>query len=167
MKIYPVATALILSLAAPPILAQQEPRQPPTATPDQSVQAQSPGDTSPPLSLMQQRLEEMQAFMEKLNQTTDPAERQKLVQEHRQKMQELGGMMRNLRGGPMGGMHGMHGMMDRSGKSGERSCMMKESHHHHEHMMMAMMAAYQQMDKRLDLIQDMLEKLLEEREEEH
>ena len=81
MKIYPVATALILSLAAPLVLAQQEPQQPPAAMPDQPAQAQPPGDASPLLSLMQQRLEEMHAFMEKLNQTTDPAERQKLVSE--------------------------------------------------------------------------------------
>ena len=166
MKLHPLATATALALAASLALAQQEP---PVEATEQTQPGQAQVQHHPPAAPMvfplQQRLEEMQALVERMNQTTDPAERQKLVQEHRQKMQELAGMMRNLPGGPMAGhdkMGGEPGMMGGGrDKAGGMSCMMGESHH----KMMDLMAAYQQMDKRLDLMQRLLEKILEEKQD--
>lgn len=182
MKLHPLATATALALAASLALAQQEPPKPPVEATEQNQPGQAQVQHHPPAAPMifplQQRLEEMQALVERMSQTTDPAERQKLVQEHRQKMQELAGIMRNLPGGPMAGhdkmggepgmMGGMHGMGGEPGmmgggrdKAGGMSCMIGESHH----KMMDLMAAYQQMDKRLDLMQRLLEKILEEKQD--
>jgi 2-oxo-4-hydroxy-4-carboxy--5-ureidoimidazoline (OHCU) decarboxylase len=101
-----------------------------------------------PAMPMLQHMEEMQALMEKMAQTDDPAERRKLMQEHRQKMHQTMGMMR-----------GMHGMMGQNrGREGRRGMgMMHDSEHE---AMKGLLEAYRQMDKRVDLIQSMLEQLL-------
>ena len=70
----------------------------------------------------------------------NPDQRQKLMQEHRQKMQAMMGMMQ--------GMHGSNRM------SGDQSSMHGEW----------MMAAFRQMEKRLDLMQTQLQQLLQKQE---
>lgn len=60
---------------------------------------------------MEAHLKEMEALMEKMHQTKDPKERQRLMQEHRKEMQALHTQMRStrdeMRMGMMGG--GMRG----------------------------------------------------------
>lgn len=60
----------------------------------------------------QENLQKMQAQMEKIRQTQDPQERQKLLQEHWNTMQGSMGMMHNMWGpGMMGCCGGGMGMM--------------------------------------------------------
>ena len=133
-----------------------------------------------------EQLEAAQAQWDKIMQTQDPEERHRLMMEYRQKMHESIATMRAMHqtqqermrahaspeamremharsaqspegGAPMGGMMGrMHG--GGQGMMGD----------HHDSMMMGMtgiMEAYRQMDKRLDLIQDMVQQLLEEQKD--
>jgi hypothetical protein len=64
---------------------------------------------------MQERMKTMQDQMNRLQQTTDPKERDKLLQEHMQTMREQMKDMRAMGGGMMmgmmgpGGQGGMHG----------------------------------------------------------
>lgn len=61
---------------------------------------------------VQENLQKMQAQMEKIHQTQDPKERQKLLEEHWKTMQGNMGMMHGMWGrGMMGGGHMMGGMM--------------------------------------------------------
>jgi hypothetical protein len=55
---------------------------------------------------MTDRMKTMQAQMEKIRQTTDPKEREKLLAEHMKSMQEGMQMMRGMGGGMMGMMGG-------------------------------------------------------------
>jgi len=83
---------------------------------------------------MMANMKAMQAQMAKIRTTTDPKERQKLMQEHMQSMQDNMAKMRGMGGGMMGGM---------AGKSGD------ETKHH------AMM------EQRMDMMQMMMEQMLE------
>jgi 2-oxo-4-hydroxy-4-carboxy--5-ureidoimidazoline (OHCU) decarboxylase len=136
MKTPSLIAIIILSLSLSSALAQQS--------------ADTDTDADTPAMPMLQNMEEMQALMEKMAQTDDPAERRKLMQEHRQKMQQTMGIMR-----------GMHGMMDPDSNRGPRRG--RDRMHDSEHeAMMGLSEAYRQMDKRLDLIQSMLEQLLKQ-----
>lgn len=75
--------------------------------------------------------------MDRIMDTDDPQKRMELMQEHRQQLQETMGMMSSLQQGS--GMGMMGGQMDCVG----------------------MMEAYRQMDKRLDLMQKLLEQRLD------
>jgi hypothetical protein len=87
------------------------------AAPEEAAEATSEDTTDPMLTYMQQRMEEMISHWDAMNQTTDPAERQRLMLEHRQKMMALNAMVRNIAqpgrmgpgGGRMGGMRGQRG----------------------------------------------------------
>lgn len=103
--------AIVLLVCGSAITFAQQAGTPPPASP-------RPPDAA---TLMQQRMEEMQSHWEKMNQTQDPAERQKLMLEHRQRMQELMAELRKQSaagtpGGPgrqgegPGGMPGGPGM---------------------------------------------------------
>ena len=88
---------------------------------------------------MMQRMQMMQAGMDRIMDTDDADKRMELMQEHRQQLQETLGMMGGMQqGGGMGMMKGM-GMMN-----GQMNCV-------------GMMEAYRQMDKRLDLMQELLQ----------
>jgi hypothetical protein len=104
---------------------------------------------------MMQRMEEMQAQMETIVSTDDPAKRLDMMKEHRQQMQDAMAMMRGMQQGGgmgmMGGAQGGMGMM--AGGKGMGGQMMMHA---------GMMEAYRQMDKRLDLMQQMLEQLMEQ-----
>ena len=66
-------------------------------------------DTQKQMMQMQDRMKTMQEQMNRIRQTTDPAERQKLLQEHLQAMQERMKDMRAIDGGMMTGMMGQGG----------------------------------------------------------
>ncbi|NJN47333.1 MAG: hypothetical protein HC808_13610 [Candidatus Competibacteraceae bacterium] len=118
-------TALALSLLLSPaaVLAQQETPQPAEHEahhPENAVQqeedttdeqADPAAAANATLGIMQQRMEEMLSHWDKMSKTTDPAERQKLMLEHRQQMMALNTALRNMTqqpgmGGPGRGMMG-------------------------------------------------------------
>ncbi len=152
MKIRSLIAAVGFTLSFHPALAQQDHKaHHPPADPSQ-VETAAAEDSASMMEKMMQRMEQMQADMDRLAQTQDPAERQKVIQDHRQKMQEFSDMMRSMHGVDRGGMKHGQGMMMGQGKG------MK---HHDKHMMMmGVMEVYRQMDKRLDLMQAVIENLL-------
>ena len=190
MKTKALLTAIALASIMPLALAQTEHQahHPENTAQGETSQADTTTSAPPMTSPMLQRMEEMQSHWEKLSQTTDPAERQKLMQEHRQKMRELATIMRNMQGncpgggqgmmmgsgqGMMGGGQGMMGggqgmMGGGQGMMGGGQGMMGGMHkmmHGDRHMaMMGMMAAHREMEKRLDLMQVVIEQLLERKE---
>jgi len=90
---------------------------------------------------MMDRMKTMQAQMDKIRQTTDPKEREKLMTEHMKSMQEGMRMMRGMGGGMMGMMGG--GMM--GGGAGSQSMPMMEGRMDMMQMMMEQMMQHQQM----------------------
>ncbi|MDG4554817.1 MAG: hypothetical protein P9E24_11320 [Candidatus Competibacter sp.] len=105
-------------------------------------------------------MQEMLSHWDKMSQTTDPAQRQQLMLEHRQEMMALNVMMRDLarQKGMMGGQ-GM-GMMGQ-GKSGGMMGMMR--HHGGSSSCQAgWLEAYRQLEKRVDLLQKMVEEAMRE-----
>ena len=104
MKV-PTAIAVVVAFTlTAPVLAAEEPAAP----------------TIPPMNMgmnmdkqmaqMQENMKIMQQQVEKLRTTTDPKERQKLLQEHMQTMQKNMAAMRGMGGPMMGGMGGRSGM---------------------------------------------------------
>lgn len=87
-----------------------------------------------------ERMKTMQAQMERIHKTTDPAERRKLMQEHMQSMRDGMGMMRGMGGPMMGGGTGP-GMMSSDLK--QRQDMM-ERRMDMMHMMMDQMMQHHQ-----------------------
>jgi exonuclease VII large subunit len=217
MQLRPLLIALALSLTPVVLPAQQampeghaehhpESAQPPdeaaeTQAPDSDTATDQAADEEetpdPMLTYMQQRMEEMISHWDAMSQTTDPAERQKLMQEHRQKMMALNAMIgnmaqqRSMMMGPGRGMMGMGGMMGQSGcpmmkgrgpgmggMMGKGGCPMmgKGSGRGGAMMGHGMMGqgmmnaggdadlreALQQLAKRVDLLQQMLEHLLQD-----
>lgn len=167
-----VIVALALLLSTPLALAQQQdseahhPADAPTVdtTGSSSPPAEPAPATTPMESVMAQKLEEMQSHWDKMLQTQDPAERQKLMEEHRQEMRELHAMMRGAQGGQgmmgsgqgmMGGGRGMMGggqgmgMMHGSQDMDKRDGCRRKMHYH------------QQVERRLEVIQKLLEQVLE------
>ncbi len=117
------------------------------------VERAAPDAAPPMMEKMMERMERMQADMDQLAQTQDPTERQELIEAHKQRMHEFSGMMRAMHKEHHGdGMKGGHGMKKGPGKG------MKHPDGHM--MMMGMMEAYRQMDKRLDLMQAVIENFL-------
>ena len=140
---------------------------------------------------MDRQMEKMRDLMKRIHATQDPQERQRLMQEHMQAMQEGMKMMRGM--GMMGGMSAM-GMMGRKKSAAVGS----DEHQHGEaapgsraeededaapamgddkagkgdadmmgggmmggHMMMGMMKMHKMMMKRMDMVQSMMEQMLE------
>ena len=83
---------LFLALAASTVIAfAQVPERP-------TPQTAQPGQ----MQQMQSRMQSMHETMERIHATQDPAERQRLMQEHRQAMHEGMAMMSQMMGGPGG-----------------------------------------------------------------
>ena len=100
---------------------------------------------------MQESMKKMQQQMEKIRATTDPKERQKLMQAHMQAMQENMKSMRGM-GGPMmmgGAEHG--GMMKHDMKGGMKDGMKDGD----------MMKHHDMMEKRMDMMQMMMEQMMQ------
>lgn len=58
---------------------------------------------------MMENMDVMQSQMEKMSKTSDPKEREKLMQEHMKSMQDAMAKMRGMGGGMMGSMTGKDG----------------------------------------------------------
>ncbi len=132
-------TALtVAALSAPAAFAQDT--KPASAKPAMSM------DMEKHMSQMQEKMKAMQGQMDKIRNTTDPKERQKLMQAHMQAMQENMKMMRGM-GGPMmtGGGHGS--MMMGGKKDGMTDGDMMKRH--------------DMMEKRMDMMQMMMEQMMQ------
>ncbi|MGB5062495.1 MAG: hypothetical protein WBQ37_01865 [Candidatus Competibacter sp.] len=222
MQLRILVTIFALSLALSPtvLLAQQEPlpqgheahhpegaiSTDETAASDQAgTEASSDEPTEAKdstdllLATMQQRMEEMLSHWDKMSQTTDPAQRQQLMLEHRQKMMALNvtmhdmarqkGMMSKGQGGGMMGGQGTgmmgqgkgSGMMGGQGmgmmKQGQGSGMMGQGgggmmskgqgggmmgHGGNSNCQVGLLEAYRQLEKRVDLLQKMVEEAMRE-----
>ena len=119
----------IAALAAPTAFAQDT--RPAPAKPTMGM------DKDQHAAPMQEKMKEMQGQMDKIRQTTDPKERQKLMQEHMQAMQATMQMMRGMGGSMM--MSGKkHGMTDGD-----------------------MMNRHEMTEKRMDMMQMMMEQMIQ------
>jgi len=143
-----VLTVPLLVASAASAVDEHHPDQKPTA-----AAPTAPKDAEKTVQQMGENVNKLRAQMDKIQKTRDPAERQKLVQEHMQtlraSMTTAGSMMGAGPGGGMGmGMMGgdmmmdcpMMGQMKGGGMMGEQ-----------------MMQRMQQMEKRMDMMQMMLE----------
>ena len=140
MKRTPIAIALLAGALAmqPSPSAAQATGDKPAAKPRAGMQMDS--------KLQQQmieRMKTMQAQMDKIRQTTDPKERDKLFAEHMKSMQEGMQMMRGMGGGMMGG-----GMMGGGQRGGGQSAQMMEGRMDMMQMMMEQMMQHEQMMQR-------------------
>jgi len=204
MKPPKLITALALSLTLNPaaLLAQQETQQqapsehemhhPENSTQQEKAataeQADPAAAANAKLAIMQQRMEEMMTHWDKMSRATDPAERQKLMQEHRQQMMALNTALSNMTQQPGTGMgrgmmghrmgegpgkpmsHCKMGHMRGSKMKHGKNCPMMKKHSgmHHgrgsrmHHNNEAMMEAFRQLEKRVDLLQQMVEYLMED-----
>lgn len=118
-------TLLSLSFALFPLVlspAFAQPPPPASTGAQSSPAAPTPADFDKQIAQMRENMQNMQAQMERIRQTQDPAERQKLLSEHWASMQsamatmrqawQSGGMGWCMGGpGPGGGMMGGPGMM--------------------------------------------------------
>lgn len=98
------------------------------------------------MSQVQEKMKAMQAQMDKIRDTTDPKERQKLMREHMQAMQENMKAMHGMGGPMMMDAQKGRGMMD--GKKGG----MKDGD---------MMKHHEMMERRMDMMQMMMEQMMQ------
>ncbi len=98
---------------------------------------------------MQDHMKKMQDLMARLQKTTDPAERKKLMEEHTKAMQEGMQMMRGMGGGMMQGMES--GMMGQAPKDGAGKPGMGRG---------APMSP-DMMERRMDMMQMMMEQMMQ------
>lgn len=109
-----IVGAALLALASQPAVfaAGDKDAPPPASTPP----ASTPAEADRQFAQMQEQMRLMQSQMERIAKTQDPAERQRLLEEHWASMQKAMGQMHGAWGGGMGGPglggHGMggHGM---------------------------------------------------------
>ena len=131
-----ISTIVACALSAPIVSAQEKSA---PAKPAMSM------DMDKHMSQMQEKMKAMQAQMDRIHKTTDPKERQKLMQAHMQSMQENMKAMRGM-GGPM--------MMDSpkgGGMMGGKKGGMKDG----------MMKRHEMMEKRVDMMQMMMEQMMQ------
>ncbi len=155
MKNLTLVVAMTVPLLLVPVASAVEehhPDQKPAAPTTQSP----PKDPEQVVKQMKENADKLRAQVDKIARTRDPAERQKLVQEHmqtlRSSMMAAGGMMDGMGPGPGGGM-GM-GMM---GGGMMMDCPMMGQKMGGGMMGEQMMQRMQQMEKRMDMMQMMLE----------
>lgn len=144
-----VTTALLLVGPIAWAVDEHHPDQkggPAAAAPPASVK-----DTEQTLQQMKQNADKLRVQMDKILKTKDPAERQKLMQEHMQTLRSSMATAAGAMGGASGGGMGMGmmsgGMMDCSGMGGAGGGVTNP----------AMSDQLNQMEKRLDMMQMMLE----------
>ena len=133
-----ISTIVACALSAPVVSAQDK------AAPAKPAMNM---DMDKHMSQMQEKMKAMQAQMDTIHKTTDPKERQKLMQAHMQAMQENMKAMRGM-GGSMMKSGGEHGGMAMGGKKGG----MKEGDMMKHHEMMA---------NRMDMMQMMMEQMMQ------
>ena len=182
MKIPAIVAALAAALTFHNATAQDEH----SAHHPAGAQAE-PGDSGDKamggkMGKMQQQMEKMQELMDKIHATTDPAERQKLMQEHMQAMHEGMKMMKGMGGGMKMGMmgsgkrqgsatgaaesdHGQDGAGQAMAQGGDQmsNCMKMM-----EGMMGGgmMMKKHKMMEGRMDMMQMMMEQMMQHEEAE-
>lgn len=99
---------------------------------------------------MQDHMKKMQDIMARMQKTTDPAERKKLMDEHTKAMQEGMQTMRGMGGGTMQGMMG-GGMTGQSPKDGAAKPGMGRS----------APTSPEMMERRMDMMQMMMEQMMQ------
>jgi hypothetical protein len=129
------ATIVVAALMAPGLYAQDTKPTPSKPAMDMNM------DMDKHMPQMQEKMKAMQAQMDNIRKTSDPKERQKLMQAHMQAMQENMKMMHGMRSGQPGGM-----MM------GARKDGMKEGD---------MMKHHEMMEKRMDMMQVMMDQMMQ------
>jgi len=161
MKTSILVAAMVACTLSASVVSAQEKTAPakPTMNMGMSMDKQMPQ--------MQENMKQMQQQMEKIRATTEPKERQKLMQAHMQAMQENMKAMRGM-GGPMmmaGGEHGgmmkhdMKGAMKDGMKDGAKDGMkggMKDGMKDGD-----MMKHRDMMEKRMDMMQMMMEQMMQ------
>lgn len=107
-----IAAAVVMVLSAPAVLAVDEhhPDQKDAPTKAAPTEIKTPAAMDGGMPMMQENMLKMHDTMHKIMQAKDPKERERLMQEHRQAMQENMKMMRGMMAGPGGGTMGP-GMM--------------------------------------------------------
>ena len=145
-----VAAVVACTLALPMASAQD------TAAPAKPAMSM---DMDAHMSQMQANMKEMQAEMEKIRATTDPKERQKLMQAHMQTMQDSMTMMLSMSkpmmdGGQAGGM-AMGGDPAKAGDKGMMSGDMMKHHRMMEDRMRMMEMMMQQMLEHEQMMESM------------
>ena len=139
MKNAIMLSAIVACALAAPIASAQDKSAP--AKPAMNM------DMDKHMSKMQGNMKAMQAQMDTIHKTTDPKERQKLMQAHMQAMQENMKAMRGMGGSMMKG-GGDHAGMKMDGKKGG----MKEGD---------MMKHHAMMENRMDMMQMMMEQMMQ------
>jgi periplasmic protein CpxP/Spy len=137
------AALVTAALSAPLAFADDahHPEQPKKAAPAKSGQTADTENkkTGMQMDRMQEQMKKMQAQMEEIRKTTDPEERQKLMQKHMQSMREG---MKTMRG-MCDDMDEGGGMMGGDMKSGMMGGDMMEKHMEMMQMMMNQMMEHQ------------------------
>jgi periplasmic protein CpxP/Spy len=134
MKRLPLlATMVVAALVAPGTYAQDT--KPTPAKPAMNM------DMDKQMPQMQEKMKAMQAQMDNIRKTSDPKERQKLMQAHMQAMQENMKMMHGMGGGQPGGM--MMGTKKDGMTDGD------------------MMKRQELMEKRMDIMQIMMDQMMQ------
>ncbi|MCM2330842.1 MAG: hypothetical protein NDI70_06045 [Pseudomonas sagittaria] len=111
MKNTKLAVLLFAASLSPAWALAADPTPAKSATPAAQQQAPNIAEFDKQMAQAQENLQKMQAQMEKIRQTQDPKERQKLLQEHWNTMQGGMGMMHGMGMGMWGGgMMGGHMM---------------------------------------------------------
>lgn len=145
-----IAAAVVMALSAPAVLAVDEhhtDQKPAAAT------VPAPGKAGePPVQQMKENVDKLRTQVEKISKAKDPAERQKLMQEHMQSLRA--GMAMASGGMGMGGAKGADGMgPGQMGGGMMMNCPMMGGGMPGDMMMQRM----QQMEKRMDMMQMLIE----------
>lgn len=161
MKLILAAMCIVMAMSIP-VSAQTDKTAAPSSSGHESHSGQDAAKTTPPTAAVQQpahdhdmgkdaeimdtHIRKMRSQMEKIKATTDPAERQKLMQEYMRSMREGMKIMKGMPGCQMmaGGM-----------KSGEPAKMGMKP------MGMGSMMCHPIMEKKMEMMQDMMEGLIE------
>jgi hypothetical protein len=159
MKAIVISMILALALAVTSVLADDS-HHPEKAA---AIEAHASQDTGQGMGMMDmeqmqqrmQKMQQMQQMMDRINKSKDPQERQRLMQEHMEKMHD---MMTNMRGMMEPGMMGKgmmdKGMMQGGGSGDNMGAAQKDT--------MPMLQRQQMMEKRLDMMQGLMEQMMEQ-----
>src|SRR3989304_3804202 len=128
----------------------------------ESKSSSSAGDSSVAdmqMGKAQERMKQAQALMAKLREAKDPAERQRLMQQHTQAMRDTMGMMHDMKMDKMScgqDKDAMNCGQSKSAMGGDHKMGPMGGDH-----MMGMMNMHQMMEERMDMMQMMMEKMIE------
>lgn len=168
MNFHRLLAVAALALSAAAWSQTQDQPQAGQQRPDAQTHTASP--QADPGRRLQQQLQDMQSDWEKLSQATDPAERQKILQAHREKMLQLAALLRAQADNQAGQAADCPMMMDHGDdmagpadcpmmKSGGCAMMMGQGNPLDRHQ--ELLAAFHQLEKRVDLLQSTVQRLLD------